>query len=103
MLYLIEGPSGGGKSQFVGDLKAAGEIVVIADVTRLWAATGGYQRGADGKFPIRRDDDPALHLSRYLQTTAAAFALREGFNIAVTTSRRGQTGRWAALAAEHGA
>ena len=60
MLILIEGPAGGGKSQLAADLLAAGEITVLADLTALWAALSGAVRGADGRYPIRLADDPAL-------------------------------------------
>ena len=103
MLYLIQGPAGGGKSQYLKAMQAAGEVDVALDVTGIWATTGGYERGPDGKFPVRADTDPALFMARYLQTVGTGFALREGYETAVTTSSAGQTGRWAALAAEHGA
>ena len=103
MLIFVEGPAGGGKSRLLQDMQAAGEIDVALDVTQLWAATGGYERGPDGKYPVRAADDLSLHVARYVQTAAAGFALREGYNIAVTTSQRGQVGKWAAMAAENGA
>ena len=103
MLVLVQGPAGGNKSGYVQAMRDAGEVQVISDVTELWSAAGGYQRGPDGKFPVRHEDDPALRTALYLQTVAVGFALREGFNTVVTTSQAGQTGRWAALAAEHGA
>ena len=103
MLLLIEGPAGGGKSDLLRELKAAGEVSIIADVTALWAATGGYERDpATGRYPVRDEADPALNTARYLQTVTVGFALREGFNAAVTTSQRGQVAKWADIAAEHG-
>ena len=103
-LTLIEGPAGGGKSELVAELLEAGEVDVAADVTQLWAATGGYQRDpVTGKYPVRREDDPALAVARYTQTAAAAFALREGYKVAVTTSQRDKVERWAALAGREGA
>ena len=60
-LILIEGPAGGGKSELLRELLAAGEIDVAADVTALWAATGGAERDpVTGKFPIRLETDPVL-------------------------------------------
>ena len=104
MLILVEGPAGSGKSQLAGEMLSSGEVQILADTTALWAAVGGHERDpATGKYPVRSADDPALHAARYLQTTTVAFGLREGFNTVVTTSQRGQAGRWAAMAAEHGA
>lgn len=99
MLTLIEGPAGGGKSELLRELLAAGEIDVAADVTALWAATGGAERDpVTGKYPVRAENDPALHTARYLQTVAAGFALREGYKVAVTTSQRDQVEKWGAVA-----
>ena len=99
MLYLIEGPAGGGKSELLREMLAAGEIDVAADITALWAATGGHERDpATGKYPVRAETDPALHTARYLQTVTAGFALREGYKVAVTTSRRGEIEKWTAVA-----
>ena len=78
MLYLIEGPAGGGKSGLVAEMKAAGEVDLIADTTRLWAAVGGHERGPDGKYPVRLDNDPTLDAARYLQATTVHHGLREG-------------------------
>ena len=98
MLFLIEGPAGSGKSQLARDLLDAGQVELLADTTALWAAIGGHERGPDGKYPVRNEDDPALHTARYLQTVAAGFALREGYKIAVTTSQRDQVEKWTAVA-----
>ena len=97
-LHLIEGPAGSGKSQLARDMLDAGEVDLLADTTALWAAVGSYERGADGKYPVREDNDPALRVALYLQATAAAFALREGYNVAVTTSQRDQGSRWQEIA-----
>ena len=85
------------------ELLAAGEIDVAADVTALWAAMGGHERGPDGKYPVRLETDPALHTARYLQTVTAGFALREGYNVAVTTSQRDQVEKWGAVANRYNA
>ena len=45
-LTLLEGPPGAGKSQELERLKAAGDIDVASDTTRLWAALGLVERGA---------------------------------------------------------
>ena len=99
MLYLLEGPSGAGKSELLREMLAAGEIDVAADITALWAATGGAERDpVTGKYPVRLENDPALATARYLQTVTAGFALREGYAIAVTTSQRDQVEKWQAVA-----
>ena len=102
-LTLLQGPAGGGKSELAADMLEAGEADVVADVTQLWAATGGYQRGPDGRYPVRDENDPALHTARVLQATAASFGLAEGYKVAVTTSRRDQVERWSNEAARHDA
>ena len=102
MLTLLEGPAGSNKSAAARRMIQAGEADVVADVTPLWAALRGVERGPDGKFPVRADDDPALPLARYLQAAAVREGLREGRNVVVTTSRRGQAPRWQAVAAETG-
>ena len=102
-MILVEGAAGSGKSQLTRDMIRAGEAAIVADVTRLWVAAGQYERGPDGRYPVRLDADPALHTARFLKTAAVSFALREGYDVAITTSQRGQSGRWAAMAAEHGA
>ena len=102
MLTLIEGPAGSGKSTLARDMKTAGEVDIVADVTQLWAATGQYERDPlTGKFPVRSPDDPALRAAVYLQATAVSFGLREGMRVAVTTSQRNQAERWGALAAQN--
>lgn len=103
MLTLIEGPAGGGKSDLAREMRTAGEIDLIADVTALWVALTGVRRGPDGRYPVRLDDDPALGAARYLQTTAVHHGLRENLNVAVTASVRDQAGKWGAVAAENGA
>ena len=102
MLTLIEGPAGAGKTQILSELLTAGSVDVAADVTALWAATGGAERDpVTGKYPVRAENDPALHTARYLQTVAAGFALREGYKVAVTTSQRDQVQKWAEIANRH--
>ena len=98
MLTLIEGPAGSGKSAVAADMLSAGEVEVLLDTTALWAAMAGARRGPDGKYPVRRDDDPALGAALYVQTVAARFALEQGARVGVTTSRRDQVDRWADVA-----
>ncbi|MYC99171.1 MAG: ATP-binding protein [Gammaproteobacteria bacterium] len=101
-LHLIQGPAGGGKSQVVRDLVAAGTVQVVADITRTWAAVGGYERDEEGRYPVREDYDPALSIARYLQVVTVRRALEANADVAVTTSRRGQAARWISIADEHG-
>ena len=102
-LHLVQGPAGGGKSAVTRDMLAAGEIQLLADVTALWAALTGAVRGPDGKYPVRLPDDPGLRAALYLQATAAHHGLREGLDVAVTTSQRGQEARWGQVAAAESA
>ncbi len=102
-LHLLQGPAGSGKSQLARDMKHAGQVDLLADVTALWAAVGVYDRGPDGRYPVRDDDDPALLAALYLQTTLVTYGLERGLNVAATTSRRDQVGRWQTLAASLGA
>ena len=101
-LTLVEGPAGGGKSGVTALMLAAGEIDVLADVTQLWVALSGAVRGADGRYPVRLDDDTALALARYLQAAAVRQGLQDGADVAVTTSRRGQQNKWSAMALDAG-
>ena len=79
-LGILRGPAGAGKSQ---ELRP-GEI--RADITAIWAALMGYERDADGRYPVRADDDPALGMAHYLKATAIAYAAREGIAGWTTTS-----------------
>ena len=98
MLVLIQGPAGGAKSQVAAEMLDAGEVQVLADTTALWVALSGVQRGPDGRYPVRQDDDPALAVALYVQSVAVRRGLEDGADVAVTTSRRGQEGRWRRLA-----
>ena len=100
MLTLIEGPAGGGKSELARELIASGEVEVLADVTALWAAIAGVERGPDGRYPIRLDDDPALGVALYTQGVVARRGLEAGAATAVTTSRPGQAEKWSEVAEE---
>lgn len=102
-LELLAGPAGGGKSQHALDLLESGSVGALADVTSIWAALSGAQRGPDGRYPEREDDDPTLPIAQYLQPVIAREALQRGVSVAVTTSRQGQEARWASLAADSGA
>ena len=97
-LHLVQGPAGSGKSQTVAEMVEAGEVEVVADTTRLWVALGLYERGPDGRYPVRADDDPVLAVALYAQGVAVRRGLDEGTEVAVTTSRRGQETRWRLVA-----
>lgn len=103
MLTLIEGPAGGGKSEIAAELLESGAVDVLSDITALWVALAGVVRGPDGRYPERQDDDPALAVALYLQAVAVRFALAQGHNVAVTTSRAGQVERWQEVAEDAGA
>ena len=99
MLILVEGPAGGGKSQLIAAMLAAGEIDLAADVTALWAALSGAVRDPEtGLYPPRSDDDAALQVARYVQAVAVRQGLEEGYSVGVTSSQRDQAERWRELA-----
>ena len=99
-LFLLEGPAGGGKSALAASMLSAGEISVLGDITSIWAALSGAQRGPDGRYPVRLDDDPALRVAQYVQRAAIRRALRDGIDAAATTSQAGQAEAWRELAEE---
>lgn len=105
VLTLFEGPPGSGKSQSVQQAIADGELDVVADFTSLWAAVRQVQRGPDGRYPIRRDDDPALTMGYLtaLQTAAVSIGLRRGMRVAVTSGTSGTAPKWAERASVQGA
>ena len=99
-LVLIQGPAGSGKSQLVAEMLEAGEVDVVVDLTRLWVALSGVERGPTGRYPVRLDDDKALPAAFAVKQLAARRALETGADTAVTTSVRNQEPRWQKLAAE---
>ena len=105
MLLLVEGPAGSGKSQHVSDMLAAGELDMVADLTGQWAALRGLERGPDGRFPIRQDDDPVIAsgLAAYMRAAAVRQGLRQGLRVAVTSGTPDSAVRWQRIAEEHGA
>ena len=96
-LHLVQGPAGAGKSGVTAEMLSSGEVAVVADVTSLWVALSGVTRGPDGRYPVRLDDDPALHLARYVRQVAVRRALTLDINIAVTTSSPDQVEKYRAL------
>ena len=101
-LVLIEGPAGSGKSQEAARMLAAGEAAILADLTALWAAMRGFERDADGKYPVRTEDDPALRLSAFMRAAVVRQALREGLDTIVTSGTPSMATRWALVAQETG-
>ena len=101
-LTLIEGPAGSGKSQIVAAMLAAGEVDVQADLTAIWAALRGIERGPDGRYPVRTADDPAIRsgLAAYVRAVVVNQGLRQGLRVAVTTGSPDTAVRWAGVAEE---
>ena len=104
-LTLLEGPAGSGKSQEAEAMLESGEADVLADLTAIWAALRGMRRGADGKYPVRTDDDPAIRtgLAAYIRAAVVRQSLRDGLNVIVTTASPGMATKWEEVAAETGA
>ena len=101
-LLLVEGPPGAGKSQEIARLMASDQLDMVADLTALWAAIGAFERGADGRYPVREDTDDLLAIGLYLKTVAVRQGLRRGLRVAVTTSARNQFEKWQEIASEAG-
>lgn len=101
-LVLVEGPAGSGKSQIVNDMLAADELDVVADLTALWAALRGIERGPDGRYPVRTGDDPTIRtgLAAYIRAVVVREGLRQGLRVAVTTGSPDTAVRWAGVASE---
>ena len=87
----VAGPAGAGKSQYVLGRLQPGEFIV--DFTRLWAALGGYERGPDGRFPIRRVGDPLVPLTAALRNVALSMAIERDHDGFVTTASRDEVPR----------
>ena len=77
-LGILRGPAGGGKSQEL----SPGEL--RADLTAIWVALYGYERGPDGRYPERSDDEAAV--ASYIKAAVVAFAARRGLTGWATTS-----------------
>lgn len=77
-LGILRGPAGAGKSQELepGELRA--------DLTALWAALFGRERGPDGRYPERSESE--AQVAAYVQAAVVAFAARQGLTGWATTS-----------------
>ena len=82
----IAGPAGGGKSQVVAEALRPG--MVLIDFTAIWAALAGVERGPDGLYPVRRDDDPLVPLVSAVQAFALSQAVERQLDGFVTTASR---------------
>ena len=104
-LTLIEGPAGSNKSALVRERIEAGESDVVADLTAIWAAVRGMERGANGKYPIRTDSDAAIRtgLAAYIRRTVVRQALRSDLRVIVTSGSRHEAEIYAGIAEELGA
>ena len=104
-LTLVEGPAGSGKSQILAGMLAAGELDVVADLTALWAALRGIERGPDGRYPIRTAADPAIAsgLAAYVRAAVVRQGLRDDLDVGVTTGTPSTATRWSEVAEESGA
>ena len=100
-LTLYDGPAGSGKSQIVREAQAAGEIDIVADLTQLWAAMTGAERGPDGKYPIRLDTDPVINtgMATYIRNVVVRQGLDSGLSVAVTSGTPGKEVQFAEIAA----
>ena len=87
----VAGPAGAGKSQYVLGRLQPGELFI--DFTRLWAALGGYERGPDGRYPIRRAGDPLVPLTAALRGVALSMAIEREYVGWITTASRDEVPR----------
>ncbi|MDE2661242.1 MAG: hypothetical protein OXI45_13640 [Acidobacteriota bacterium] len=103
-LVLIQGPAGGGKSAVARAMLDGGEVRILADNTRLWAAIRDVRRGPDGRFPERNSEADALDalLAAYVKRVVVRQALGRNLDTAVTTSVAGEAPTYAGIAAEFG-
>lgn len=78
---------------------------VVADLTSLWGAMSGAERGPDGRYPNRDDSDPliAAGVAAYVRRTVVRQALRQDLRVAVTSGTPGTAPEYAAIAEESGA
>ena len=81
---ILRGPAGAGKSQWFEANSEPGDLWL--DITAIWAAVRGLERGPDGRYPVRLDDDRGLRVAAYLKSVGIAFAEREGLDGWTSTS-----------------
>ena len=82
----IIGPAGAGKSQIIDNLRRPGQVLL--DYTGLYAAIGGVQRDASGRYPVRVDGDPLIGLVAALKDYAVEQAVTRELDGYVTSSSR---------------
>ena len=102
-LIRLAGPAGAGKSGRSRRMLAGGEADLLVDFTALWAALGGHERDADGRYPVREDSDPLLPLAHPVRAFVVAEALRRGFRTLRTSSSSTDADADRATAKRHGA
>ena len=68
------------------ELLESGEADAQVDLTSLWVALSGVTRDASGRYPVRLDTDPALHLARYLRKVAVRQALVMKIDVVASTT-----------------
>ena len=102
-LIRLSGPAGAGKSQRARRMLRAGDADLLVDFTAIWAALGGHERDAEGKYPVRADDDPLLPLVHAARALVTAEALRRGFRVLRTSSSSTDADRDRARAKRYGA
>ena len=90
-IQVIAGPAGSGKSQIVAAERRLGDVLI--DYTAIYVALSGVTRGADGKFPVREDDDPSLPLVTAAYWWMVEEAARRQLDGFATTASRENVGR----------
>ena len=87
-LTLLRGPAASGKSQVAAGMLDQGEADAWADFTRIHVALSGVERGPDGRYPVRADDDSLVPLAAYLRAVAVRAGLARGFRVVTTHVER---------------
>ena len=99
-LFLIQGPAGAGKGDHAKALLESGSASVWLDLTRLWVALSGVERGPDGRYRDRQNDEDALRLAQIARSVMLDRALQLGMNTIVTASSP-QEARYREVADRH--
>ena len=82
----VIGPAGAGKSQVIDNLRRPGQVLL--DYTGLYAAIGGVQRDASGRYPERLAGDPLIPLIAAVKDYAVEQAVNRQLDGYVTSSSR---------------